>query len=184
MTIVSKLNWIQPVDFSFSLISDIAQLFNSLMRIIFNRSQLGSSSNAIRSRRNSWRWCFIDIILSRSSNNVVYFKGLLPLLFISDCPLRISEYHLLSLFLFIQISTLLQLWQGNHPLFVNKVRYCPLPFLLIPVRIVNYHLQLVWIHKNADDGLEFFNLFLLVSYSIQQLLFLIFMLILDISEFR
>lgn len=58
----------------------------------------------------------------------------------------------------------------------------PLPFFFIPFRIVDDIFQLIVVHEYADDSLEFFDLFFLVSDGIKKFLFFLLVLVLKISQ--
>jgi len=90
-------------------------------------------------------------------------------------------------FVFIRLSLrhsrTTEFWKSSTLLFISKEWYIPLFFLLTPLRIVNNMFNLFLSHYHVQNGTKFFHLFLLLSDCIQQLFFLILMLILNVLEF-
>lgn len=107
-----------------------------------------------------------------------------PLLLI---PLGVSEKKLFFiLFCFYHIFSHLfahKFGEVNIFFSVGEVGYFPFPFFLIPFWAVDDHINLVTGHKHIEDGWELFDLFLLVSDSIEKFFLLVLMLVLDISQF-
>ena len=144
--------------------------------------------------------CPIDYICSTSSisiviimdlscifDDVIEFETLIRWYFLLIVSFRVAEEKLFLLFFsFYKIFSHLfthQFWKINIFLPVSKERYFPLSFFFIPLRVVDNMINLIWIHKNVKNCWKLFDLFFLVSDRIKQLLFLIFMLILYISQF-
>lgn len=59
----------------------------------------------------------------------------------------------------------------------------PFSLFLIPLRVVDDHFNLLWIHEHIKDGRKLFDLLLLVSDSIKKLFLLVLMLVLNVSKF-
>lgn len=138
------------------------------------------SCNAIRPQSRS-RGFIVLSSFSSSSDHVVDLKWLF-LFFLLDNSLRISKYYLFFLFLLLHISAI-KLRKGDHFLFIHKIRYSPLSFLFVPVRIIDNNIELILTHEYIYDCLKFLHFFLLESDSIEKFFLLIFMLVLNVSEF-
>lgn len=134
----------------------------------------------------SWRHR-MHFALPCVSNNAIDFKTIIgwPLLGLSVSP-WVSEDYLFALLLLLYHFFAHAMYFGkvDHFFAIGEVWNPPLSALLIPLWIVDNGLKLISTHQNADNGSEFFNLFLLVTYGVKQLLFFFFMLILYILEFN
>ncbi len=101
-------------------------------------------------------------------------------------PLGVSEMELL-LFLFGLDEVLghlfaLEFGQVDVLLAVGEVGHLPLPLLLVPLRVVDNHIDLITGHEHVHDGGELLDLLLLVADGIEKLLLLILMLVLDVPQ--
>jgi hypothetical protein len=117
------------------------------------------------------------------SNYAVHFKTFIRRSFLTVFS-SIFKGYLLALLLLVDHfpSHPVQFRKVNHPLAVGEGWDEPLPFLFVPVGVVDDGFELVLSHQDVHDGLKLFNLFLLVTDSVQQLLLLIFVLILQIPQ--
>jgi len=117
----------------------------------------------ILSRGNWKHWT----VLSGIFNNAIYFKSLLRDVFTGVLS-WFSEDNFLSLFLLLNhlFGHTMQFGKVYHPFTICKLRNIPLSFLLIPYRVMNYVLKLVWIQKNIDDCRIFLDFLLLIANSV------------------
>ena len=109
--------------------------------------------------------------LSCIFDNIIEFESFVRWNFLLIVSFRVTEEKfLLLLFSFYKILGHLFTHQfGKIDIFlsISKERYFPLSFLFVPLRIVDYLINLIGTHQYVKNRWKFFNLFFLVPYRIK-----------------
>ncbi len=104
-------------------------------------------------------------------NNIIQFKTILRRCFLIIVSFRISKEELFFLFLsFYHVFGHLlahQFWKVNIFLSVSKVWNFPLSFLLIPLWVIDNHVNLITTHEHIKNSWKLFDLFLLIPDSVK-----------------
>jgi len=153
--------------------------FCPVIRVHFEGSQLGAVYVALDQCLAALSSVFEDLVHLESFTVSLPVSRLLLL-----C---VFEYYLFFVFLKLYgvsfgHACAVELGKAHVLLFIGKIRYSPLFFLLTPVWIIDDIVNLLLSHDHIENWAEFLDFFLLLSDGVKKLLFFILVFILNIFE--